>query len=174
MVHKQKYLDNCKYPIIAIDFDGVINCCAEVLYPYCGVVRRYAGEVTNFMHKLGIIVVIWTSREGYHNELAEDFLNINKIHYDAINESYKFAPYEYKARKIYAHMYVDDRGYNWDGDDGGEDGVMLNILRQFLIKICGFPIHLAEEAAKLCIIDADPQDIMVDIVNTWKVGDIQW
>lgn len=174
MVHRQqKYLDNCKYPIIAIDFDGVINCRAESLYPYCGIIRRYTREVTNFMHKLGIIVVVWTSREGYHKELADIFLNVNDVHYDAINESHKFAPYEYEARKIYAHMYVDDRGYNWDGNDNGEDGVMLNILRQFLIRICGFTVQLAEDAVELCIIDADPTNTMINMMNAWKVGDIQ-
>ena len=54
------FRDSAPMPIIAIDFDGTINCNGEDTYPICGEPRMHAKQVIDFMHKLGIKIVIWT------------------------------------------------------------------------------------------------------------------
>lgn len=161
-------------PIIAIDFDDTININGADKYPVCGEVRPYAKEVINFMHKLGIKVVIWTSRDVAYNQDEKkmydhmspmiDWLDKNRIHYDAINKSIQFAPYHYNGRKVYAHMYVDDRAFGWrDLDD-----VFLDVLYSFLIKVCGFSRHSAENVVIYCRQNFEPEEWMIEGVKNWK------
>ena len=137
---KKTYKDNAKYPIIAIDFDDTIymNGYPD---PYKGTIHKYAKEVINFLHDIGCKIVIWTCREnhdGHNNPLlmAERWLTENDIKYDAVNESKQFCPYDYNPRKIYAHLYVDDKNY-WFADS---DTLFLSIMDHVLMNIIGAPL----------------------------------
>ena len=111
---QKKFTDNAEAPIVAFDFDGLININGEDTYPICGEVRSWTKPVLAFMHKVGIKIIIWTSRDVAYNQDERkmyddltpmlDFLNKNGIYYDAINKSVQYAPYHYNGRKIYAHM----------------------------------------------------------------------
>lgn len=146
---KKKFIDSAVAPIIAIDFDGTININGEDKYPTCGEVRKYAKDVINFLHDIGCKIVIWTSRDVAYNQEEKrmydhltpmlDFLNDNGIEYDAINKSIQFAPYHYNGRKVYAHMYVDDRAYGWHDDEY----VMLMVLKSVLTDIIGMRESIA-------------------------------
>ena len=128
-----KFNDSAPMPIIAIDFDDTINVLGSHTYPECGEVRLWAKEVIDFMHTLGIKIVIWTSRDVAYNQDEKkmydhmspmiEWLDANEIHYDAINKSIQFAPYHYNGRKVYAHMYVDDRAFGWCGATNGKDEI---------------------------------------------------
>jgi hypothetical protein len=130
-------------PIIAWDLDGTINVDGEDIYPVCGTVRKYAKEVINLLHEIGVKVVIWTSRDvayvqeecRIYDDLtpAIEFLDGNDIHYDAINKSIQFSPWHVNSRKVYAHMYVDDRAFGWEECDD----IMLEVMAKFLIDIVG-------------------------------------
>lgn len=173
-----KLKDNAEYPIIAIDFDDTI-CMTRDTYPECGKARMHAKEVINFMHKLGIKIVIWTSRDVAFNQDEKklydhltpmiEWLNENDIHYDAINKSIQFAPFHYNSRKVYANMYVDDRGYGWDGSDDGNDAVFILVLEQFLQRVCGFSKESAENVSLYCAKGCEPEDWMIDAVKNWKI-----
>lgn len=138
---KKIFIDSAVAPIIAWDFDGCINVDGEDEYPDCGSLRPYTKKVMNLLHDCGVKNVIWTSRDTAYNQ--EDnriydhttpmvkFLNENGIKYDAINKSVQFAPYSYNGRKIYAHLYVDDRGYGWKESST----IMIDIFSYFLIHI---------------------------------------
>lgn len=173
------FVDSASNPIIAIDFDDTININGQCKYPQCGDVRPWAKEVINFMNKLGIKIVIWTSRDVAFNQDEKklydhvspmiEWLDSNGIHYDAVNKSIQFAPYHYNGRKVYAHMYVDDRSFGWcDVEDGKDDEIFLNVLRSFLIKVCGFDTRLADSAVSKCIDGVNPTPYMIREVELWK------
>lgn len=177
-----KFNDKAPMPIIAIDFDDTINIGGSDTYPVCGEVRPWAKEVINFMHKLGIKIVIWTSRDVAYNQDEKkmydhmspmiDWLDANGIHYDAINKSIQFAPYAYNGRKVYAHMYVDDRAFGWNGSEDGSDdkdcGIFLLVLMEFLRKVCGFSKQNARLVAVQCMDSNEPLDWMIEGVKSWK------
>lgn len=171
-----KFIDNAVAPICAFDFDGTINCQAENTYPICGVPRAYSAYVLGYMRKLGIKIIIWTSRgSDEHIRPMVQFLNDNKIGYDSINSSFEFAPYAYESRKIYAHMYVDDRGFGWNApSEDGYDYILFDVLEEFLFKICGFSKLEAEYTKYKCIIgessNADPEPWMIQKVKRWNCG----
>lgn len=173
-----KFNDSAPMPIIAIDFDDTINVLGGDTYPQCGEVRLWAKEVINFMHKLGIKIVIWTSRDVAYNQDEKqmydhmtpmiEWLDKNEIHYDAINKSIQFAPYHYNGRKVYAHMYVDDRAYGWHGADDGKDEMFLLVLESFMRRVCKFPRIAADMVSICCRQGDDPEDWMVEGVKKWK------
>ena len=119
----KKFKDNSKAPIIAFDFDGTITTDANT-FPECGNLRPYAKEVINFLMDIGVNVVIYTSRDTAivqeslivvdHITPMVRFLNINGIRFSSINKSIQFASFHYNSRKIYAHMYIDDRAFGWN------------------------------------------------------------
>ena len=173
-----KFNDSATMPIIAIDFDDTINIQGVDTYPICGKPRPWAKEVINFMHKLGIKIVIWTSRDVAYNQDEKkmydhvspmiEFLDSNGIHYDAINKSIQFAPYAYNGRKVYAHMYVDDRGYGWNGADDGNDEVFLLVLESFLRRVCRFSRFSADNVIIYCRQNFEPEEWMIEGVKNWK------
>lgn len=174
----KKFNDSATMPIIAIDFDDTININGAHKYPICGDVRPYAKEVINFMHKLGIKIVIWTSRDVAYNQDEKKmydhmtpmikWLDKNKIHYDAINKSIQFAPYHYNGRKVYAHMYVDDRAFGWYGTEDGDDDIFYAVLQSFLCKVCGFSDKDAKEVMICCRNNYEPSKWMLEGVRNWK------
>lgn len=140
----KKYVDNAVAPIIAFDFDDTINVNGSDKYPECGEVRRFGKEVINFLHDIGCKIVIWTSRDVAYNQEERrmydhltpmlNFLDANGIEYDAINKSVQFAPYHYNGRKVYAHLYVDDRAFGWDESN---ESIMADVLIYVLTEIIG-------------------------------------
>jgi hydroxymethylpyrimidine pyrophosphatase-like HAD family hydrolase len=114
--------DKSTCPIIAIDFDGTIT--KKIEYPALHTkhnIYKYAKQVINSMHEVGIAVIIYTCREfvrstGGLNPQAEmiKWLDANNINYTDINSSIEYAKWNYESRKIYAHMYVDDRAFGWN------------------------------------------------------------
>lgn len=166
-----KYYDNASAPIIAFDFDGTINVNGEKSYPECGEVRKYAKGVINLLHEIGINIIIWTSRDvGHNRDMVYDhispmieFLKEHNIKYDTINDSSEFAPYHYESRKIYAHLYVDDRAFGWSN----KEDIMIDVMRHILSNIVGIGnSHLITYAVRSVI-----SDIPLD---KQYLRDLQW
>lgn len=122
--------------VIAIDFDGVICPTSDAhngngTYPIVtGEPRPYVKEVMNYLYSMDVTVIIWTSREEKDRDYMVNWLHEHGIKYCGINEN--AFPWSYDARKIFAHMYVDDRGYGWNDTPS----VMLDVLRKFMINVC--------------------------------------
>jgi hypothetical protein len=92
----------------AIDFDGTI--CRNG-YPDIskGILVKKAKEAILKMKRYNQIVIIWTCRTGEFLEDAKQFLDINGIPYDYINEPYPPLVEAYcDCRKIGATYYIDD------------------------------------------------------------------
>jgi len=103
--------------IIAIDFDGTI---VEHAYPNIGELKPNVKKTINKWYDAGHKIIIWSCRDTNTKEEAEDFLNINGIKFHTFNENVDandFNPHP----KVFAHLYIDDRGfrftdadYNWE------------------------------------------------------------
>lgn len=135
------FIDNSIAPIIAVDFDGTISIGKDAYPdPHNGTIRPYAKEVINFLYDIGVKVVIWTNRKNIKDTdikdklLMKEWLDEMGVHYHTVNDSTEFAPFKYYGRKLYAHMFVDDRGYGFDCDN---KFIMLDVLRHFLTDIIG-------------------------------------
>lgn len=105
-----------KRKIIAVDFDGTI---VEDNFPHIGKIKR---EVLNKIKKWkaeGHTIIIWTCRTGEFLDKAKKFLDKYNIPYDAINENCN-NPFGDKQnpRKVYAHIYLDDKALNVDDLEG--------------------------------------------------------
>lgn len=98
--------------ILAIDFDGTI---VEDQFPGIGKMIPGAKETINELYALGYEIIIWTSRTHIRMLEAVEWLAKNGIKYHRINESSPANLRMYgnvDTRKIFAHMYIDDRGYH--------------------------------------------------------------
>lgn len=105
-----------KRKIIAVDFDGTI---VEDNFPHIGKIKQ---EVLNKIKKWkaeGHTIIIWTCRTGEFLDKAKKFLDKYNIPYDAINENCN-NPFGDKQnpRKVYAHIYLDDKALNVDDLEG--------------------------------------------------------
>lgn len=103
--------------ILAIDFDGTI---ASDNYPYIGHLRPGARQAMWEAKARGWTIIIWTCRCGRHLEEMKKFLEAAQLPYDVINEHApeNLARYNGDARKVFADVYVDDRGLgSWTWSD---------------------------------------------------------
>jgi len=107
----KKYADVDK-PIIAVDLDGTL---AETLPVHddakIGPVKKDMALLVNGLQKLGCIICIWTVRDSRH--LVASHLKDAGVVPDYVNDS-PFNP-ESGSRKIYADVYLDDRGVRAEG-----------------------------------------------------------
>lgn len=160
MTDKPIFKDNATSKIIAFDFDNTL--CVGDHFPSIGEPRKYAKQVVNKLHELGVKIIIWTCRDKdidtigivHHNDIKpmEEWLTANEIHYDSVNSVIEFAPFHYEARKIYAHMYVDDKGFGWDDTD---ENILLDVFMVFVTKHLGVSIEDAMAMAFEIEIQAD-------------------
>ena len=94
--------------IIAIDFDGTIH---DGQWPAIGEPMPGAKEAINNLRSDGHYVIIWTCREGIQQTEMINWLLAQGIGFDRVNdhEPGNLAMYRYAARKVYAHVYIDDK-----------------------------------------------------------------
>ena len=96
--------------IVAIDFDGTI---VEDKYPEIGTLIPEAKKYINKLRADGYEVIIWTTRTHLKLLEAIEFLAKEGIKYNGINQSSQANLMMYNgqdSRKIFADMYIDDRG----------------------------------------------------------------
>lgn len=94
--------------IIAVDFDGTLH---TGKWPGIGSPAPYAVEIMNDLKKAGHYLIIWTCREGKQQTEMVNWLLENGIPFDRINDHHpdSIKTYGGDARKVYAHLYVDDK-----------------------------------------------------------------
>lgn len=98
-----------KTMVIAVDFDSTLVTSA---YPAIGnmILETFTSILT--LKKLGCQIVLWTCRSGELLKNAVEWCAERGLEFDAVNTE---APYtrtwkKYISRKIYADIYVDDKG----------------------------------------------------------------
>jgi len=94
--------------IIALDFDGT---CCKHLHPSVGDEIDGCVDVLRELTEEGHELILWTCRDGYELELAVQWFVKHKLELAAIQSNSPNVPYAgLVSRKIYAHLYIDDRG----------------------------------------------------------------
>lgn len=162
------FIDNSIAPIIAIDFDGTICVGNGYPDPHYGQLRPFAKQVINLMYNMGIKIVIWTNRKNIKDTDVKDKLLMKQwldemgILYHTVNDSTEFAPFKYYGRKLYAHMFVDDRGFGFDCDD---DLIMIKVLREFLEQIVGCERVIVNSIVDSMLNGMEPDYLDVDYVQ---------
>jgi len=95
--------------VIAFDFDGTL---AGHGYPQIGPIQLDTFGSAIALKKLGCEIVLWTCRHGELLANAVQWCADRGLEFDAVNtESPGTRKWKkYISRKIYADIYVDDRG----------------------------------------------------------------
>jgi len=110
---------------IAFDFDGTV---CENAFPEIGEIgeeQRLVIEYLRARKEAGDRIILWTCREdlperAYLTEAVE-WCRKKKIPVDYVNENPEFTfGYPEKVRKIFAHVYIDDRSVNPLSPEGKE------------------------------------------------------
>lgn len=94
--------------IIAVDFDGTLHM-GE--YPSIGIPTPSAVEYMQKLKNDGHYIIIWTCRDGERLTEAVNWLLSQGIPFNRVNdhEPENKAKYGGTTRKVYAHLYVDDK-----------------------------------------------------------------
>lgn len=94
--------------IIALDFDGTI-CFGK--YPNIEGIQPLAKKYIQKLKADGHYLIINTCRSGEYLVQAINWLLENEIPFDRVNdnEPTQTAMYQNNSRKIYAHIYIDDK-----------------------------------------------------------------
>jgi len=94
--------------IIAVDFDGTLSMGP---YPEIGNPKPYVVEIMNKLKSDGHYLILWTCRQGKRLEDALNWMLEQGIPFDRINahEPQNLAFYGDDSRKVYAHVYIDDK-----------------------------------------------------------------
>lgn len=94
--------------IIAVDFDGTLHMGA---FPAIGTIAPDARTTMQKLKDEGHYLIIWTCRCGDQLTEAINWLLEQGIPFDRVNEHNpdNLAKYNTVARKVYAHLYIDDR-----------------------------------------------------------------
>jgi len=94
--------------ILAIDFDGTIS---RGKYPAINGLQPYAKEVINRLFIDGHYLIINTCRSGDQLLEAINWMLQQGISFHRVNDNHpeQTAMYNNNSRKIYAHIYIDDK-----------------------------------------------------------------
>lgn len=95
--------------IIAVDFDGTLH---DGVYPKIGNPLPSAIDtMQQLKYRENHYLIIWTCREGTLLTEAINWLLENNIPFDRVNdhEPQNKAKYGGTTRKVYAHLYIDDK-----------------------------------------------------------------
>lgn len=101
--------------VLAIDLDGTVL--EQRPFPDLGPPLPGIQEELATLKQMGWVIVIWTCRDAEMYEQIGQFLTDNGVPFDYINENPFEAPST--SPKIYADVYVDDRGMQFEGDVQG-------------------------------------------------------
>lgn len=94
--------------IIAVDFDGTLH---QGQWPEIGTIMPDARKMMQKLKAEGHYIIIWTCREHTRQTEMVNWLIENDIPFDRVNDhkANTWQDYGYEARKVYAHVYVDDK-----------------------------------------------------------------
>jgi hypothetical protein len=101
--------------VLAIDLDGTVL--EQRPFPDLGPPLPGIAEELEALQQAGWKIAIWTCRDESFYDQIQQFLTDNGVPFDYINEN----PFESPSTspKIYADVYVDDRGMQFEGEARG-------------------------------------------------------
>jgi hypothetical protein len=93
--------------VVAVDFDDTIAYKTEDFEPVK--LLPNAKEVINWMYENDCYIIIWTCRSNVKLLQATKFLKSNEINFHTVNANVEDLDFD-TSRKIFADVYIDDRG----------------------------------------------------------------
>lgn len=98
--------------IIAVDFDGTL---CEDRWPYIGNPNKQLIAYLRDEQRHGAKLILWTCRKDEYLDAAVDWCKKHKLNFDAVNENLPetLEWFGEESRKIFAHVYIDDRAYKF-------------------------------------------------------------
>ena len=99
-------------PIIyAVDFDGTL---CENAWPDIGEANEPLIKALKDFRESGEKVILWTCRTDDKLTEALEWCKERGLEFDAVNENLPevLAAFDGESRKIFAHVYIDDRAFN--------------------------------------------------------------
>lgn len=115
--------------IYAVDFDGTI---VENEFPDIGPINQKVRKFLLERKEKGNIIILWTTRDNEKLGEAVEFCDNHGIPIDYVNRNVPWLDFE-TSNKIFADVYVDDRGYN-PFDDNLDGKVELTTSDEELAK----------------------------------------
>lgn len=96
--------------IVAVDFDGTI---VKDNYPGIGEINVGTVNYLNNLKEIGAKLILWTCRSDKQLVEALEFCKEIGLEFDAVNDNLPetVAKYGGNSRKIFADIYLDDRGF---------------------------------------------------------------
>lgn len=92
---------------VAVDFDGTI---VENKFPDIGKPMLFAFETLKAMQQKGMLLILWTVRNGKELDEAIEFCRANGVEFYAVNANYPEEQFDAEvSRKIEADVFIDDR-----------------------------------------------------------------
>lgn len=94
--------------IYAVDFDGTL---CENRYPAIGAPNNDLIEFLKYVKTQGDKIILWTCRNGELLDEAIKWCSEHGLTFDAVNENLPeiIDLFGSDTRKIFAHVYIDDR-----------------------------------------------------------------
>lgn len=94
--------------IIAVDFDGTLH---GGRWPEIGNPLPYAREIMTALRDDGHYLIINTARDNSQLIMAVNWLLEKNIPFDRVNDNHpeQIKLYGNNSRKVYAHLYIDDK-----------------------------------------------------------------
>jgi len=114
-------------PIVAVDLDGTLAVLGKYDPDMIGEPIRSSIEVVRKLDRAGVRICIFTCRDN--DELVRQWLEANRVPFDALNENLAGFP---TSGKIYADAYFDDRAVNVDE---GLKGIAHALGKEWSIKL---------------------------------------
>lgn len=114
-----KLLKEGKRKVIAVDFDGVL---AEDAWPDIGAPRWEVITALKILRtEYDARLILWTCRTGEKLKEALDFCKKVYLPLDAVNQNLQeqIERYGGDCRKVFAHIYLDDRALNTEEENTG-------------------------------------------------------
>jgi histidinol phosphatase-like enzyme len=95
--------------IVAVDFDGTI---VEDNFPEIGKEKPGMIDMLKALQSKGVKLILWTSRDHDQLQAAVDYCKRAGLNFDAVNENLPEvrAMFNNDTRKVYADLYIDDKG----------------------------------------------------------------
>ena len=115
--------------IYAVDFDGTI---VENAFPDIGQINQKVREFLLKRKEKGNIIILWTTRDNEKLYEAVEFCDNHGIPIDYVNRNVPWLDFD-TSDKIFADVYVDDRGYN-PFDDNVDGKIELTTSDEALAK----------------------------------------
>lgn len=118
--------------IWAVDFDGTLH---FGRYPNIGPANEDLIDVLKGARVLGVLLVLWTSREGAVLDEAIEWCRGHGLEFDSVNDNPQqtIDLFGYNPRKVAADLYIDDRAIPFKKDEDGKEGSdSLSKLRRSL------------------------------------------